>query len=84
MRQKVAATMFYGDSNRNPDEFNGLAMRYPSKTSPDVIDAGGTGNASTSMYLTCWGANTAHGLYPKGSTGGLSNEEFWKVYGARR
>ena len=29
MRQKVARTLFYGDSNRNPDEFNGLAMRYP-------------------------------------------------------
>ena len=27
MRQKVAATLFYGDSNLNPDEFNGLAMR---------------------------------------------------------
>ena len=78
MRQKVAATMFYGDSNRNPDEFNGLAMRYPSKASPNVIDAGGTGNACTSMYLTCWGANTAHGLYPKGSTGGLANEDLGK------
>lgn len=78
MRQKVAATMFYGDSNKNPDEFNGLAMRYPSKASPNVIDAGGTGNACTSMYLICWGANTAHGLYPKGSTGGLSNEDLGK------
>ena len=78
MRQKVAATMFYGDNNKNPDEFNGLAMRYPSKTSPNVIDAGGTGNACTSMYLICWGANTAHGLYPKGSTGGLSNEDLGK------
>ncbi|KAF5089795.1 hypothetical protein DSECCO2_25710 [anaerobic digester metagenome] len=78
MRQKVAATMFYGDSNKNPDEFNGLAMRYPSKSSPNVIDAGGTGNACTSMYLTCWGANTAHGLYPKGSTGGLASEDLGK------
>lgn len=78
MRQKVAATIFYGDSNKNPDEFNGLAMRYPAKNSPNVIDAGGTGNACTSMYLACWGANTAHGLYPKGSTGGLSSEDLGK------
>ena len=79
MRQKVAATMFYGDSNKNPDEFNGLAMRYPSKTSPNVINAGATGTAAcTSMYLVCWGSNTAHGLYPKGSTGGLSSEDLGK------
>lgn len=78
MRQKVARTLFYGDSNVNPDEFNGLAMRYPSKTSPNVIDAGGTGGRCTSMYLICWGANTAHGLYPKGSTGGLSTEDLGK------
>lgn len=78
MRQKVARTLFYGDSNVNPDEFNGLAMRYPSKTSPNVIDAGGTGSKCTSMYLICWGANTAHGLYPKGSSGGLSNEDLGK------
>ena len=78
MRQKVAATMFYGDNNKAPDEFNGLAMRYPAKASPNVVDAGGTGNACTSIYLVCWGANTAHGLYPKGSTGGLSNEDLGK------
>lgn len=75
MRQKVASTLFYGNSNLNPDEFNGLAMRYPSKDSPHVLDAGGTGNKCTSMYLVNWGANTCHGIYPKGSTGGLSNKD---------
>lgn len=80
MRQKVAKTVFYGDSNLETDEFNGLAMRYPSKTSPNVVNAGGTGATAdkTSMYLVCWGANTAHGIYPKGSTGGLSAEDLGK------
>ncbi|MDE7241372.1 major capsid protein [Desulfovibrio sp.] len=75
MRQKVARTLFYGDSNVNPDEFNGLAMRYPGKTSPHVLDAGGTGSKCTSAWLVCWGSNTCHGLYPKGSTGGLKNKD---------
>ena len=75
MRQKVASTLFYGDSTRSPDEFNGLAMRYPALSSPNVVDAGGTGDALTSMYLVCWGSDTCHGLYPKGSTGGLSHED---------
>ena len=75
MRQKVARTLFYGDSNVNPDEFNGLAMRYPGKTSPHVLDAGGTGSKCTSAWLVCWGSNTCHGLYPRGSTGGLKNKD---------
>lgn len=74
MRQKVAETLFYGDSNKNPDEFNGLAMRYPTKNSPHVVDAGGTGTKCTSAWLICWGAQTAHGIYPKGSTAGLSSK----------
>lgn len=79
MRQKVARTLFYGDSNAKPDEFNGLALRYPSKDSPGVIDGGGTAKGKcTSMYLAAWGAETAHGIYPKGSTGGMSNEDLGK------
>ncbi len=75
MRQKVANCLFYGDSNKNPDEFNGLCMRYPSKGSPNVVDAGGTGSKCTSAWLVCWGANTAHGVYPKGSAGGLESKD---------
>lgn len=75
MRQKVAKTLFYGDSNVTPDEFNGLSMRYPGKTSPHVVDAGGTGAKCTSMWLVSWGAQTVHGLYPKGSKGGFEHKD---------
>lgn len=79
MRQKVAGTLFYGDSNKNPDEFNGLAMRYPGKNSPNVVNAAGSSaNKQTSMYLISWGSNSIHGIYPKGSTGGLKNEDLGK------
>lgn len=79
MRQKVATTLFYGDSDKNPDEFKGFSCRYPGKDAPNVINAGGsTANKETSMYLICWGANTCHGLYPKGSAGGLRSEDLGK------
>ena len=76
MRQKVASTLFYGDSNLNPDAFNGLAMRYPAKDAENVLDAGGTDEGGcTSLWLVSWGAQAVHGIYPKDSTGGLSHED---------
>lgn len=78
MRQKAAKTLFYGDSTVNPDEFNGLCMRYPSKNSPHVVDAGGAGSKCASAWLICWGGNTAHGIYPKGSAAGMSHEDLGK------
>ncbi len=80
MRQKVAATLFYGDNGLRPDEFNGLAVRYPGKDAPHVLDAGGSsGTPCTSLWLVAWGAHAVHGLYPKSSTGGLSHEDL-KTY----
>lgn len=76
MRQKVATTLFYGDHDAKPDEFHGLAMRYPSKSAPNVLDAGGTESGkNTSLWLISWGDNSVHGLYPKGSAGGLENKD---------
>ncbi len=74
MRQKAAKTFFYGDSDVNPDEFKGLHLRYPSKTAPNVVDAGGTGDV-TSAWLISWGERSIHGIYPKGSKGGLEHKD---------
>ena len=79
MRQKVAKTLIYGDNSNVPDEFNGLMKRYPSLSSPHVVNASGsTANKETSMYLVAWGSDTVHGLYPKGSSGGLQKEDLGK------
>lgn len=76
MRQKVARTLFYGDHSSNADEFNGLAQRYPSLNTPNVVNAGGTGAHLTSMYLVAWGSESVHGLYPKGAgNAGLTKKE---------
>ena len=78
LRQKAAYLLFYGDHKKRPDEFDGLATRYSAVGAPNVIDAGGTGSNLTSMYLVAWGGDTAHGLFPKHSIGGLQHEDLGK------
>lgn len=61
MTQQVADMIFYGDSDKNPDEFNGLAKRYDSyggsrgDYSYQVISAGGS--TETSRHPHGWSAS---------------------------
>lgn len=74
--QEIARVFFYGD-NSKPQEPVGL-INYYSKLNTgkevNVIDAGGTGSANTSIWLVQWGPDSVHGLYPQGSAGGLKEE----------
>lgn len=82
MNQQMATTLFYGDKAKNPASFDGLATRYNDKDAENgknIIDAGGTGNSLTSIYIVGWGEQTVHGLYPKGSKAGLSHEDKGQV-----
>lgn len=83
MNQEMASTLIYGDQTSAPEEFTGLAPRYsdPSSAgnSQNVIDAGGSGSDNTSIYLICWGANTVHGIFPKGSKAGLEHMDHGEV-----
>lgn len=78
MTQQMQQAVIYGDSSIDPEKFMGLQARFNDKsaeTAANVIDAGGTTARSgklASMYLVCWGPRTVFGLYPKGSTAGLS------------
>lgn len=75
MNQELATTLIYGNSAVEPEKFLGLAPRYSdlsAANAQNIIDAGGTGVDNTSIWLVYWGDNTCHGIYPKGSTGGLS------------
>lgn len=74
LQQQHATSIFYGDQDANPDQFFGLNVRYPSKTSPNVVDAGGSGSNCTSIWGIVWGAGEVHGVFPKGSKAGLSME----------
>ena len=82
MGEKVASYIFYGDSMKNMDEFNGLSVRYGEyggekhDASYQVINAGGTGKGKlSSAYLVGWGDNGAMGIYPKFGYAGLRRED---------
>ncbi len=75
MNISFASTLFYGNTATNPERFMGLASRYNSlaaENASNIIPGGGAASDNTSIWLVCWGDNTIHGIYPKGSKAGLS------------
>jgi hypothetical protein len=87
MNQQFATTLIYGNVGVNPERFHGLAPRYnsvlaaTSATAANVVDMGGTGSTNTSLWIVTWGADTTHGIFPKGKTTGLKHEDMgvWPV-----
>jgi hypothetical protein len=94
MSNDMATTLFYGDTATNPERFLGLAPRYDvlgvPANKPDavaqsaylnnIIGAGGTtADKQTSIWFIVWGPNTVHGIFPKGSTGGLKSRDLGEV-----
>jgi hypothetical protein len=78
MNQEMASTLFYGNSGVSPEEFTGLAARYSSTSAANgqnIVVGGGAGGQTDcmSIWLICWGANTIHGIFPKGSKAGLDH-----------
>lgn len=80
MNQTMSSTLFYGDTTLNPERFLGLSPRFSTgvvasaENGQNVITGGGSSNL-TSVWLVGWGANTVHGIYPKGSRAGLYHED---------
>lgn len=78
INQNMATTLFYGDSSADPEKYMGLAPRYNSLSAENgmnIVDAGGTGSDNASIWLSVWGPNTLHGIYPKGSPAGLQSRD---------
>lgn len=77
MAQEQESTLFYG-SAANPEEYVGFANRYSDKSATNgenILDAGGTGSDNSSIWLIGWGMDTICGVYPKGSSAGLTHED---------
>ena len=78
MNQEFASTLFYGNEGTEPEAFTGFAPRFNAKSGAtngeNVLlgDASASGGDQTSIWLVCWGQNSVHGIYPKGSRAGLS------------
>jgi len=74
INQALTSALFYGDESVNPERFTGLAPRFnllSAGNGENIIDAGGTGNDNSSIWLVVWGPQTVHGIVPKGSKAGL-------------
>lgn len=83
INQEFCQTLFYGNETTEPEAFTGFAPRFNSTSAanggnivhtstPDSTD-------NTSIWLVVWGPNTVHGIYPKGSVGGLKMEDKGQV-----
>ncbi len=76
MNQEFASTLIYGNEGTEPEAFTGFAPRYNDQSAANgdniITDAATPDNAdNSSIWLVVWGPNTVHGIYPKGSRGGL-------------
>lgn len=80
MNQTMQYQVIYGDATKTKEGFNGLTCRYntldPKKaqSAKNVIDAGGTGDNLTSIWIVAWG-DRVFGFYPKGTTVGLKTSD---------
>lgn len=82
MNQEMASTLFYGNSSVDPEEFTGLSVRYSSlgaANAQNIVPGGSSDSDNTSIWLVVWGENTVHGIFPKGSKAGLSQQDFGEV-----
>jgi hypothetical protein len=83
MGQEVAKTIFYGDTDKNPERFMGIAARYnttdvkKAASARNVVNFGGSGTNLTSIYFISHAV--FHGIYPKGSKVGLSKSDRGQV-----
>lgn len=81
MNQEFADILIYGDTDADPEKFLGLAPRYydilasTSYANNNVLNAGGSGSDTSSIWLVVWGENTVHGIFPKGSKAGISSQD---------
>ena len=75
MNQEFASSLFYASEATAPEEITGFAPRYNSLSAENaqniIQNPSIEGSDNATVWLICWGENTVHGIYPKGSMGGL-------------
>jgi len=74
--QTMAATMVYGNGATTPETFTGLAPRLASiSATTNVINEGGSGGTTSSIYIIDWSPTGCYMIYPKNSMAGLEHED---------
>ena len=84
MNQEMASTLFYGNEATAPEEFTGFSPRFNDQSAANgdnILTSAATPDSSdnASIWLVVWGPNTVHGIYPKGSVGGLQMSDKGQV-----
>jgi hypothetical protein len=74
---RISRELWYGSRTADYRAVVGLATRYSNLSLPQlaqyIIDAGGTGNTNTSLWLVGWGERTFHAIYPKNTKAGIEH-----------
>ena len=83
MNQEFSSSLFYASESTAPEEITGFAPRFndlAAENAENIVQpAGLTGSNCSSIWLVSWGPNTCHGIYPKGTVGGLQVEDKGQV-----
>ena len=64
--QSFADAFIYGNCAANPEQINGLGPRYNLLALANVVQGGGSGGDTTSLWCVQWGWNKVFYVYPKG------------------
>jgi hypothetical protein len=76
MNQQAAYGMIYGNALTAPEEFTGLAPRLDAiSATTNVINEGGGGGDTTSIYVCTWGSDSVYMAYPRNTSAGLEHED---------
>lgn len=79
MAQELVTALFYHDTATDAKHPKGLSARFnslgASGVGNQIIDAGGTGSDNTSVWFVTWSPQTVCALYPKGTSGGIKQED---------
>ncbi len=74
--QRMASKIFYGNASLIPEEFTGLAPRMDTiAAAANVLNAGGSGDDNTSIYVVDWSPSGVYMIYPKNSNAGLEHKD---------
>ncbi len=79
MTQKWSNVFWYGDPSSDETQFLGMSPRYATITAANaanaanVVDGGGTGSDNTSMWLLTYSPRALYGIFPKGSSAGITH-----------
>lgn len=80
MGQEFVATLMYGNSLTAPEEFTGFAPRMAAlSATTNVINEGGSGGDTTSIFVVTWGMDTVFCAYPRNTKAGLEHKDLGEI-----